>query len=80
VDDAGVASVLSACAALTVLELSECRQLVHVAVAHDGFRILSVRSCGGLKSVAVESSTLLELAYTVHKGRHRVLLIERTPS
>jgi hypothetical protein len=54
VDDAGVASVLSACAALTVLELSECRQLVHVAVAHDGFRILSVRSCSSSRTPATK--------------------------
>ncbi|KAK8458899.1 hypothetical protein SEVIR_2G035900v4 [Setaria viridis] len=77
VDDAGVASVLSACAALTVLELSKCRQLVHVAASHDGLLVLRVRSCGGLKSVAVASSTLLELAYTGHKVD---IVCRRTPA
>ncbi|CAN6296159.1 unnamed protein product [Urochloa humidicola] len=67
VDDAGVASVLAACAALAILELNECRQLVHVAASHGGLHVLSVRGCGGLKSVAVESSSLLELAYDGHK-------------
>ncbi|KAF8714071.1 hypothetical protein HU200_028067 [Digitaria exilis] len=42
VDDAGVASILAACAALTVLELKECHRLVHVAASHDGMRVLNV--------------------------------------
>ncbi|KAF8732293.1 hypothetical protein HU200_016273 [Digitaria exilis] len=42
VDDAGVASILAACAALTVLELNECHRLVHVAASHDGLRVLNV--------------------------------------
>ncbi|CAL4929573.1 unnamed protein product [Urochloa decumbens] len=43
VDDAGVAGVLAACAALTILELNECRQLVHVAASHGSLHVLSVR-------------------------------------
>ncbi|CAL4913057.1 unnamed protein product [Urochloa decumbens] len=66
VDDAGVASVLAACAALIILEVNECAQLVNVAAAHGSLLVLSVRCCAGLKSVAVESSCLLELAYDGH--------------
>nr|CAB3455680.1 unnamed protein product [Digitaria exilis] len=67
VDDAGVASILAACAALTVLELNECHRLVHVAASHDGLRVLNVDGCGILESVAIESTTLLEFAYRGHK-------------
>ncbi|CAN6313740.1 unnamed protein product [Urochloa humidicola] len=67
VDDAGVARVLAACAALTVLELNECRQLVDVAASHGTLLVLSVRGCGGLRSVAIESSSLLELSYDGHE-------------
>jgi hypothetical protein len=41
--------------------------LTHIAAARGGLRIIDARSCGGLKSVAVKSSTLLKLVYSGHK-------------
>ncbi|KAL6880231.1 hypothetical protein ACP4OV_011796 [Aristida adscensionis] len=67
VDDAGVASVLSACGALLGLELRECPQLAHLTAAHAGLVLLDVDSCGGLKSITLRSSRLHVLSYRGHR-------------
>ncbi|KAL6647825.1 hypothetical protein ACP70R_015262 [Stipagrostis hirtigluma subsp. patula] len=67
VDDAGVADILSACDSLLIVELRDCPQLAHLTASHARLRVLDVDGCGGLKSVTIRSSSLLQLAYRGHK-------------
>ncbi|KAJ1269919.1 hypothetical protein BS78_06G014700 [Paspalum vaginatum] len=67
VDDAGVATILSACGALAVLALKECRQVVRVDASHDRLLLLDVDTCRSLTTITVRSRTLLELAYKGHR-------------
>jgi hypothetical protein len=67
VDDGSFANILSTCGVLITVYLQKCQQLVHVNISHARLRLLDVRKCRNLKSITIQSSTLIQLVYKGHK-------------